>query len=157
MGQEIERKFLVKREKWQPGGAGEFYRQGYLSTVKERVVRVRVAGDKGFLTIKGVLGRITRLEFEYAIPLKDAGIMLNTLCERPLIEKYRHRVEYKGMVWEIDVFMGENEGLILAEVELESETQEIALPDWVGMEVSEDPRYYNMNLVKHPFKTQCND
>jgi len=152
MGQEIERKFLVKKEKWQPEGEGVPYRQGYLSTEKAHTVRVRKAGDKGFLTIKGMTEGITRLEFEYGIPVKDADLMLNTLCEGPLIEKYRHRVNYQGMVWEVDVFMGENEGLILAEVELENETQEIAFPEWAGPEVSADTRYYNANLAKHPFK-----
>ncbi|MEJ2587683.1 MAG: CYTH domain-containing protein [Deltaproteobacteria bacterium] len=157
MGQEIERKFLVKKEKWQPEGEGELYRQGYVSTEKRRVVRVRRAGDKGYLTVKALTGGITRLEFEYEIPVPDADIMLNRLCERPLIEKYRHRVTYQDMIWEVDVFMGDNEGLVVAEVELESDTQEIALPEWAGPEVSTDPRYYNANLVKHPFKSWDND
>ncbi|MDZ7699265.1 MAG: CYTH domain-containing protein [Deltaproteobacteria bacterium] len=157
MGQEIERKFLVRKEKWQPEGEGVPYRQGYLSTEKTHTVRVRKAGDKGFLTIKGMTEGITRLEFEYEIPVKDAEIMLDTLCEDPLIEKHRHRLEHEGMVWEVDVFMAENEGLVLAEVELESESQEIAFPQWVGPEVSADPRYYNANLVKSPFKDWQDD
>ena len=152
MGKEIERKFLVKKGMWRPGGKGNLYRQGYLSTVKERVVRVRVTGDKGFLTIKGVTVGFSRLEFEYEIPLRDAHQMLDTLCERPLIEKTRYWVEHEGLIWEIDVFLEDNEGLLLAEVELESETQQFNLPDWVGEEVSEDPRYFNANLVKNPFR-----
>jgi len=152
MGKEIERKFLVKEGKWQPKGEGELYRQGYLSTVKERVVRVRSAGRNGFLTIKGATVEYTRLEFEYPIPLKDAEKMLDALCEHPLIEKQRYHVEHDGVVWEIDVFKGENKGLIVAEVELENETQEFDIPDWAGQEVSKDPRYYNANLVKHPFR-----
>ena len=157
MGKEIERKFLVKKERWQPDGKVELYRQGYLSTVKERVVRVRMAGEKAFITIKGITEGFTRLEFEYEIPLKDANTMLDTLCERPPIEKYRYPVEYDGMIWEIDVFMGDNEGLVLAEVELKSETQKFDLPYWAGVEVSEDPRYYNANLVKNPFREWQND
>lgn len=152
MGREIERKFLVKKEAWRPQGEGSLYLQGYLSTVKERVVRVRVAGDKGLLTVKGVAEGFSRHEFEYEIPVKDARQMLDTLCETPLIEKIRHREEHEGVLWEIDVFLGENEGLVLAEVELESETRPVPLPAWIGEEVSENPRYYNMNLVKNPFR-----
>jgi len=157
MGREIERKFLVRGDSWRKIAHGSLYRQGYLSTLKEKVVRVRVADDKGFLTIKGITEGFSRLEFEYEIPFKDANTMLDTLCERPLIEKYRYRVEHEGMIWEIDVFLGDNEGLVLAEVELESETQQFALPDWIGEEVSEDPRYYNANLVKNPFRQWHND
>ena len=152
MGREIERKFLVKKEAWQPEGKGDLYRQGYLSTAKERVVRVRVTGDKGFLTVKGMTEGFSRLEFEYEIPVRDARQMLDTLCERPLIEKHHYRVEHEGMIWEIDMFLGDNEGLVLAEVELESATQQFSLPGWAGEDVSEDPRYFNANLVKNPFR-----
>ena len=149
---EIERKFLVKKEIWRPRGAGVLFRQGYLSTQKERVVRVREAGDAGFLTVKGATEGISRPEFEYPIPVEDAREMLDALCERPLIEKRRHREEHEGMTWEIDVFLGENAGLVLAEVELQSPTQSFTLPPWAGEEVSADPRYFNANLVKHPFR-----
>jgi len=152
MGKEIERKFLVRKEAWRPESEGSLYRQGYLSTVKERVVRVRVADGKGFLTVKGMTEGFSRFEFEYEIPVRDADQMLDILCERPLIEKNRHREEHEGMIWEIDVFQGDNEDLLLAEVELESPTQQFILPDWVGEEVSEDPRYFNANLVKNPFR-----
>jgi len=152
MGREIERKFLVKIEEWQPKSKGNLYLQGYLSTVKERVVRVRVIGDKGFLTVKGMTERFSRPEFEYEIPVRDAHQMLDTLCELPLIEKNRYREEHKGMIWEIDVFLGDNKGLVLAEVELESATQQFTLPSWIGEEVSEDPRYFNANLMKNPFR-----
>jgi adenylate cyclase len=152
MGTEIERKFLVKKDVWLPKNKGDLYRQGYLSSAKERIVRLRVAGDKGFLTVKGLTEGFSRLEFEYEIPKEDADQMLDRLCERPLIEKIRYREEYQGLNWEIDVFEGDNEGLIMAEVELESETQEFPLPHWIGEEVSEDPRYFNVNLVKNPFK-----
>ena len=152
MAREIERKFLVNKEKWQPKDRGNLYRQGYLSSVKERIVRVRIAGDKGFLTIKGITEGYSRLEFEYEIPVKDAHQMLDTLCETPLIEKTRYQKEHEGVLWEIDVFLGVNEGLVLAEVELESETQQFTLADWIGEEVSKDPRYFNVNLVKNPFR-----
>ena len=156
MGKEIERKFLVKKDAWRPRSKESLYRQGYLSTVKERVVRVRVADGKGFLTVKGMTEGFSRFEFEYEIPVRDADHMLDILCERPLIEKIRHREEHEGMIWEIDVFLGDNEGLLLAEVELESPTRQFILPDWVGEEVSEDPRYFNANLVKNPFRRWLN-
>ncbi|HHJ53342.1 MAG TPA: CYTH domain-containing protein [Caldithrix abyssi] len=152
MGKEIERKYLVKGDSWKELARGVMYRQGYLSTVKERVVRVRTIDDKGYLTIKGISKGISRLEFEYEIPLEDANKMLDELCERPLIEKARYKIEYGGLVWEVDEFFGDNEGLILAEVELSDENQHIELPDWIGEEVSGDPRYFNSNLIKHPYK-----
>ncbi|GAB4338912.1 MAG: CYTH domain-containing protein [Calditrichia bacterium] len=151
MGKEIERKFLVKGDDWKKKGKGTVYRQGYLSTVKERVVRVRTVNDKGFLTIKGINRGATRLEFEYEIPVADAKEMLEKLCLRPLIEKTRYVVEYGGLKWEVDEFAGENEGLILAEVELEDEQQKVELPDWIGEEVTGDPRYFNSNLIKNPY------
>lgn len=151
MGKEIERKFLVKGDDWKKKGKGTVYRQGYLSTVKERVVRVRMVNDKGFLTIKGINRGATRLEFEYEIPVADAKEMLEKLCLRPLIEKTRYVVEYGGLKWEVDEFAGENEGLILAEVELEDEQQKVELPDWIGEEVTGDPRYFNSNLIKNPY------
>ena len=150
MGREIERKFLVIGESWKKPGAGVLYRQGYLSTHKERVVRVRTMGDKAALTIKGVTVGASRLEFEYEITLDDAGQLLD-LCEKPLIEKTRYRIEHAGLVWEVDEFHGVNEGLVVAECELEAEDQEIEKPDWVGDEVTGDPRYYNANLVARPF------
>lgn len=152
MGQEIERKFLVKAESWRRPDNGIRYRQGYLSTVTERTVRVRTAGDKAYLTIKGVTVGATRAEYEYEIPLADANEILDRLCERPLIEKTRYRVAHGGLVWEVDEFEGENAGLIISEVELQREDQAITLPDWVGEEVTHDPRYFNANLVAHPFR-----
>lgn len=152
MGVEIERKFLVKGDSWRQLATGSFYCQGYLSLTRERVVRVRTAGDRGFLTVKGVTKGISRLEYEYEIPLQDAKDMLDHLCERPLIEKHRYRVEFEGLVWEIDEFMGDNQGLILAEVELAEEDQIISLPEWIGKEVSRDPKYHNAGLVKHPYQ-----
>ena len=151
MAKEIERKYLVVDDAWRSRAVGTVFRQGYLSTVKERTVRVRVAGDRGYLTIKGITVGAVRSEFEYEIPRADADQMLDELCEQPLIEKTRYEIEAGELTWEIDEFAGVNEGLIVAEVELEDEAQEIALPDWVGIEVSHDPRYFNANLIAHPF------
>lgn len=151
MGKEIERKYLVKNEDWKKLAEGVYYKQGYLSTVKERTVRVRTVGEKGYLTIKGLTVGVSRSEFEYQIPAEEANQMLDNLCEKPIIEKLRAKVDYKGLTWEIDEFHGENEGLVVAEVEIQDENQVIELPDWVGEEVSGDPRYFNSNLIKNPF------
>jgi adenylate cyclase len=151
MANEIERKFLLKNDTWRGQDNGKRYRQGYLSTVKERTVRVRTAGDKGFLTIKGITVGASRPEYEYEIPLRDANEMLDQLCERPLIEKTRYRISHAGLVWEVDEFEGDNRGLVTAEVELKHEHQPFTLPDWVGEEVTGDPRYFNANLVAKPF------
>jgi len=148
---EIERKYLVVDGSWRFGAVGTVFRQGYLSTVKERTVRVRVAGDRGYLTIKGITVGAVRSEFEYEIPSADADHMLDELCERPLIEKTRYEIEAGDLTWEIDEFAGVNQGLIVAEVELEDEAQGIVLPNWVGAEVTDDPRYFNSNLIAHPF------
>jgi CYTH domain-containing protein len=127
------------------------YCQGYLPTEPGSTVRIRIVGKQGFLTVKGPTVGYARSEFEYVIPAEDAREMLKTLCRAPLIEKIRYRVEWQGLVWEIDEFAGENQGLILAEVELQDENQAIDLPDWIGEDVSHDPRYYNSNLAKYPF------
>ncbi|MEZ4485135.1 MAG: CYTH domain-containing protein [Syntrophotaleaceae bacterium] len=153
MAIEIERKFLVRDNSWRQGAVGTTYRQGYLSVDPERTVRVRIAGDQGFLTIKGKTVGMTRSEFEYPIPLADAAQMLDTLCLRPLIEKTRYCVTYSGRTWEVDEFDGDNRGLILAEVELESSGQQVELPSWAGQEVTEDPRYYNASLSRHPYRS----
>ena len=153
MGKEIERKFLVKGDSWRSQAHGKRYRQGYLSTVKERTVRVRVAGDQGYITIKGITVGAARAEYEYEIPLADANQMLDTLCERPIVEKTRYRLPQDNIVWEIDEFEGDNRGLIVAEVELKDEQQSYPKPDWLGQEVTGDPRYFNANLVAKPFTT----
>jgi CYTH domain-containing protein len=153
MAVEIERKYLTSSEEWRGLAEGLDYRQGYLSTTKERTVRVRTIGEQGFLTIKGITIGATRAEYEYEIPVADAHEMLDELCLRPLIEKRRFRIPHGGLMWELDEFFGENHGLILAEVELESEGQEIELPRWIGREVTGDPRYFNANLVEHPYST----
>ena len=154
MGIEIERKFLVANESWRElANEGTLYRQGYLIGAKQASVRVRIEGEQAFLNIKSMTLGVTRQEYQYSIPLDEAIQLLDTLCEKPLIEKTRYKLHYAGQEWEIDVFAGENAGLIVAEVELESEQQHIDLPPWVGVEVSTDPRYYNVNLVKHPYTT----
>lgn len=152
MGAEIERKFLVKRDVWVPADAGTHFRQGYLNSQKERVVRVRVAGHVARLTVKGLTRDITRREYEYPIPMSDATAMLDHLCEQPLIDKHRHVERHGGLTWEIDVFHGDNDGLVLAEVELPSSDTLLTLPAWAGEEVSSDPRYFNSNLLAHPFR-----
>ncbi len=151
MGKEIEKKFLIKNDEWREGAKGTRYRQGYLSTVKERTVRVRTIDDRGFLTIKGVNVGAVRAEYEYEIPAKDADEMLTDLCEKPLIEKNRYKISYKNLVWEIDEFFGDNNGLIVAEVELTDEDQSIDLPPWIGKEVTGDPKYFNSSLIKNPY------
>jgi CYTH domain-containing protein len=130
---------------------GTAYRQGYLSSAKERTVRIRTIGDSAFLTIKGLTVGATRSEYEYEIPLADCNAMLDALAEKPIIDKKRYKVPLEGLTWEIDEFFGDNTGLIVAEVELESEGQTFRKPEWVGEEVTADPRYFNSNLIKHPY------
>jgi len=151
MSVEIERKFLVKGTAWKALGEGTAIRQGYLSTNPDRVVRVRIEGTSATMTIKGRSIGATRREWEYAIPLADADELLSGLCERPLIEKTRTRISHDGMVWEIDEFFGENLGLVVAEIELQSEDQAFSKPDWIAEEVTHDARYFNSTLLKHPF------
>lgn len=151
MGIEIEKKFLLTGTEWKQLATGTAYRQGYLNSVKERTVRVRTINDQGFLTIKGVSVGATRLEYEYEIPLEDANALLDELCEKPLIEKNRYKVNFCGFTWEIDEFFGENDGLIVAEIELESEDQAFEKPEWVGEEVTGDSRYFNSNLINNPY------
>jgi adenylate cyclase len=152
MGIEIERKFLVKNESWKTAADdGRICKQGYLCSGKGRTVRVRAIGGRAFLTIKGPTRGISRSEFEYAIPVEEAEAMLQ-LCG-DLIEKTRYLILHAGMQWELDVFSGSNAGLVMAEVELDSEDRAIELPDWAGEEVSGDVRYYNSNLSQHPFNS----
>lgn len=153
MGMEIERKFLVKGEEWRSLGRGKLYRQGYIITQDGfTTVRVRVAGEQGYLTIKGKNEGISRTEFEYSIPLEDAIDMLERFCQKPLVEKVRYRIDWENLTWEVDEFLGDNQGLIMAEVELQQENQDINIPHWIGEEVTHDSRYYNANLQKYPYK-----
>jgi len=151
MGIEIEKKFLLTGTEWKQLATGTAYRQGYLNSVKERTVRVRTINDQGFLTIKGVSVGATRLEYEYEIPLEDANALLDELCEKPLIEKNRYKINFSGFTWEVDEFFGENDGLVVAEIELESEDQAFDKPEWVGEEVTGDSRYFNSNLINNPY------
>lgn len=151
MTKEIERKFLVKGDAWRALAKGTTYRQGYLNSVKERTVRVRTAEDKAYLTVKGLSVGATRPEYEYEIPFDEGKAMLDTLAEKPLIEKKRYKIPAGVLTWEIDEFLGDNAGLIVAEVELTSEDQAFDMPAWIGEEVTGDPRYYNANLIKNPF------
>jgi adenylate cyclase len=152
MSVEIERKFLVRDDRWKVLGQGVLLRQGYLSSHPDRIVRVRIEGDAAMLTIKGRSVGATRGEWEYPIPLTDAQAFLDSLCERPIIEKYRSRIRFEGMVWEVDEFLGENAGLVVAEIELEREDQPFVKPDWIGEEVTQDARYFNANLLRHPYR-----
>lgn len=151
MAVEIERKFLVVGDAWRAAPA-EFYSQGYLNRDKLRTVRVRIAGEEAFLTIKGESVGARRAEFEYPIPLWDARELLN-LCEQPLIEKNRRKILYQGFVWEVDEFLGENLGLVVAEIELPAEDTYFERPEWVGEEVTADARYFNSNLSRMPFSS----
>ncbi|MFT5640402.1 MAG: adenylate cyclase [Cyclobacteriaceae bacterium] len=151
MGLEIERKFLIKDNSWNNEiNESVSIRQGYLNSEAERTVRVRVYGKQGFLTIKGKNQHITRKEFEYQIPLDDAMNLLD-LCEKPIIEKTRFLLSVGHSTWEIDVFEGENKGLVIAEIELSSEDESFDIPNWLGEEVSSDSKYYNSSLIKKPF------
>ena len=151
MGIEIERKFLVKDISWRMAAdEGVRCRQGYLLASKEKTVRVRILGDRAFLTVKGATEGIARSEFEYGIPVSDARELLE-LCGGVVVEKIRYFIEHGGMVWELDVFGGENEGLVMAEIELDAEGQLFEIPPWAGEEVSDDPRCYNAALARCPF------
>ncbi len=149
MSIEIERKFLVVGSAWRQG-AGVRFSQGYLNRDKDRTVRVRIAGEQAFLTIKGRSAGASRAEFEYEIPMAD-GQELLALCERPLIEKIRRVIPNQGMNWEVDEFLGENAGLVVAEIELQSEDQAFARPEWLGEEVTSDSRYFNSSLSLNPY------
>ena len=150
MAIEIERKFLVRGDAWRQEKPLRFS-QGYLNRDRERTVRVRLAGDTGFLTIKGATAGVSRLEFEYSIPAADAQALL-ALADGPLVEKLRHIVMVGNTRWEVDEFLGDNAGLVVAEVELEHEEADFARPEWLGDEVSDDARYFNANLAAHPYK-----
>lgn len=154
MGTEIERKFLVIDERWRADAdGGQRVRQGYLAGSERCSARVRVAGDHASLNFKGRTLAVTRREFEYRIPLADAEEMLDHLCTGPLIEKVRYRVPVDGHTWEIDCFDGDNAGLVVAEIELDTADEAFTVPAWAGSEVSDKPRYYNVCLSEHPF---CN-
>lgn len=151
MGVEIERKFLLVGEAWRALGTPSLLRQGYLNADPARTVRVRIEGQGAWLTVKSKNVGAARGEWEYPIPLLDAAELLDHVCERPLIEKYRRRIVFQGHTWEVDEFLGENAGLAVAEIELSSEGEAFARPDWIGAEVTGDARYYNSSLIRLPF------
>jgi adenylate cyclase len=152
MGVEIERKFLVTDASWrETATASVRYQQGYLSRSPTAAIRVRTDGERAHLNIKTTTDGVTRLEFEYEIPIADAEELLERVALRPLIIKTRHYVDFAGRRWEVDVFEAENAGLVVAELELESADAPVTLPPWVGREVSTDPRYYNSSLSERPY------
>jgi adenylate cyclase len=153
MGVEIEHKFLVTSEDWRKGAEGVLYVQGYLSNEKDRTVRVRLAGEKGFITIKGAPDEtgLARNEYEYPIPAAEAREMLDEMCLPGVIEKVRHKIQHGGLTWEVDEFKGANAGLIVAEIEVPSVNHQFSRPSWVGAEVSQDSRYSNAMLSKKPY------
>ncbi len=153
MSIEIEKKFLVKSDAYKAYAKSVLFRQGYLSTSTGRTVRVRRYDDKGFITVKGKTNNCSRLEYEYRIPNEDADNMLDNLCVQPIIEKVRHFLSYKGYEWVVDEFLGGNEGLVVAEIELSDEKESFEKPDWIGTEITADTRYYNSNLVNNPYST----
>jgi len=155
MAMEIERKFLVINDDWKKENpSGCLYRQGYFPTDSpdsSPVIRIRTSDDKGWITIKKRKGSLARWEYEYEILLCDAAEMMDELCRKPLIEKMRYKIFYEAKTWEIDVFSGENQGLVVAEIELQDEGDVFSKPPWLGEEITHDPRYLNVNLAAHPF------
>jgi len=152
MATEIERKFLVTSDDYKQLVSPWYVRQGYISISENKSVRVRIVGDRAFLTVKGESFGISRAEFEYEIPVDDAKEMLKNLCEYAPIEKYRYLIPFAGFQWEVDEFLGENKGLVIAEIELGSENEKFEKPTWIGDEVTGDDRYYNVNLNRNPFR-----
>lgn len=156
MAQEIERKFLVKSDVFRTLATPTHYHQGYVPTVNGMTVRIRIAGEKAFITMKDHAVGFTRHEFEYDIPKEDAAQMLELMCAKPQIEKYRYVIPAKaqGLVlhWEVDEFLGDNDGLVVAEIEVPTEETTFDIPEWIGEEVTGDKRYYNSHLCKNPYK-----
>jgi adenylate cyclase len=153
MAREIEHKFIVDTRLWKPRSPGVTIEQGYLSAEKERVVRVRIAGERAALAIKGRTRGVKRDEFVYEIPLYDARFMLGELCLMQTLSMTRYRESIGGLSWEIDVFHDDNDGLVIAEVEVVDEAQAIEVPVWATREVSDDPRFFNSSLAIRPYKT----
>jgi len=149
---EIERKFLVDLNKIELPEKGHVIKQGYLETKDQSAVRIRVKNSSAFLTIKSKKIGAVRSEFEYLIPLEDGEQLLEEMCQKPFIEKIRYDIPYGDHLWEIDIFHGDNEGLCVAEIELTRENESFQKPHWIGDEVTDDDRYYNVNLMSRPFK-----
>jgi len=150
---EIERKFLLANNNWREQVTGSHrIRQGYMGEIDKASVRIRVQGKKANINIKSATLSMRRMEYEYEIPLDEALEMLDQLCKQPQVDKTRYIVEQGKFKWEIDEFYAENEGLLVAEIELDDENEVFEKPEWLGDEVTEDPRYYNVNLIEHPYK-----
>lgn len=151
MATEIERKFLVKNNTWKDLAKKKTkIQQAYLNLDKERTVRIRIIGDEAFITVKGQNYGVVRKEFEYPIPIEDAEAMM-LLCHKPFIEKIRYEIPLNNHIWEVDEFFGDNEGLIVAEIELNDENEAFEIPGFIGKEVSEDIKYFNASLIQLPF------
>ncbi len=153
MNQEIERKFLVDLKKLGALEDGQAIKQGFIETTSDAEVRIRLKGEKAFITIKSKNKGAVRTEFEYPIPVEDAAPLMTAFCTGPLIEKTRYFITHADYLWEVDIFHGDNAGLAMAEVELSDEHEAVTLPDWTTEEVTHDRRYYNANLFVHPFST----
>lgn len=164
MGKEIERKFLVRSSEYRQGATPVYYRQGYIPTLNGMTVRIRIAGDQGYVTFKDRTVGMSRHEFEYAIPRQEAEQMLELMCPKPQIEKERYTIPaglgkrgdsspIEGLHWEVDEFHGENEGLVVAEIEVPEEDASFPLPQWIGKEITGNKKYYNSLLCSHPYKT----
>jgi adenylate cyclase len=152
MGMEIERKFLLKDDSWKNSGVKPLVlKQGYIKNSETGVVRIRISDSTGFITVKGKTRNASRLEYEYEIPVKDAEEMLHKLCDKPLVEKKRYNITHGGFQWSVDQFTGANLGLVVAEIELDTEEQAFGRPPWLGKEVTHDPRYFNSNLIATPY------
>jgi adenylate cyclase len=151
MAIEIERKFLVDREKLPLLQNGIVMKQGYIKTADLNTVRIRIQNNQAFLTLKSSNTGSSRFEFEYPIPINDAEEMLENLCQRPFIDKKRYLIPYEGHTWEVDIFEGENKGLVVAEIELSTEKETFSLPPWITLEVTTDKRYANSNLIAYPY------
>ena len=150
---EIERKFLVTDLSWKSGASSYTCKQGYIHSEPGKTIRVRRTDNTAYLTIKSIRNSLARNDVEYEIRAQDAELLLDQLCAKPLIEKTRHLVEFEGFTWEVDEFYGENTGLIIAEIELQDESQSFPRPPWLGTEVTGDPRYYNAALQKKPYSS----
>ena len=153
MGLEIERKFRVVNDNWKSSVESRaVLKQGYLAASEDLAIRVRIEGEQAQLNIKGGTAGISRSEYEYDIPRADAEEMINRLVSGSVIDKTRYKVRCGDHIWDLDVFHGDNQGLVVAEIELEREDEDFLRPDWVGEEVSDDPRYFNASLIKHPYR-----
>jgi len=151
MAKEIERKFLIDLQLIGELPDGKLISQGFIGTNDKTVVRARIKGDESFLTLKGEVKGFTCSEFEYQIPVDDAKNIINELCSGGVVDKTRYEITHENHTWEIDIFHGQNEGLVVAEVEVQSESESVSLPKWIVKEVTGDPKYFNVSLLSNPY------